>query len=303
MKHACYAGTAALRLAATWVECNPERRALVVMTDMARKIFGDPAEPAEGAAAVAVSVSARPRVLSLEPRSGYAAKEVYDVTRPTPTLERANPGLSLGAYLDLLEIATADYRERYQVARLQDHCDAICYHTPLVPLVEQAHRLLVEGDAEAEGKDSDADAVAQSFERLVAPSLRYCREVGNIYGGSLYAALAGRIDADEKLAAGARIGLYSYGSGSCAEFFSGIVAEGAADVVGQRRLAEHLAARMSITVEHYEREVLATEQSLSAADFEPDVAAIPGLYEQAYAGRGLLVLESVQDYYRNYSVS
>ena len=299
MKHACYAGTAALRLAATWVECHPKRRALVVMSDMARKIFEDPAEPAEGAAAIAISVSANPRILTLERGSGYAAEEIYDVTRPTPTLERANAGLSLGAYLDLLEIAAADYRQQHQVERLQDHCVAICYHTPLVPLVEQAHRVLVE----SEDEDATADVVAQSFERLVAPSLAYCRELGNIYGGSLYAALAGRIDAEEQLDEGARVGLYSYGSGSCAEFFSGIVAAQATEVMGNRRLAEHLAARHKIGVAEYEHEVLATERSLSEPEFEPEVGVIPELYERYYAGRNLLVLESVQDYYRNYRFS
>jgi 3-hydroxy-3-methylglutaryl CoA synthase len=309
LKHACYAGTAALQLATSWVRAQAgasaaagaraagaSPRALVCMTDMARRIFGDPAEPAEGAGAVALAVAAEPRVLALEPTSGYAAREVYDVTRPTPVLERANASLSLGAYLDLLEIASADYRRRIGGARLEEHFAAIAYHTPLVPLVEQAHRTLIE----LEDEDASADRVAASFDRLVRPSLGFCREIGNIYSGSLYAALAGRLVADPALAPGARVGLYSYGSGSCAEMFSGTVGREARALVASRRIGERLAARRLASVAEYERCVLDTERSLTAADFTPDRDAPAGLFEASYRGRGLLVLEGVRDYYRSY---
>ncbi|MEM7413435.1 MAG: hydroxymethylglutaryl-CoA synthase [Myxococcota bacterium] len=296
VKHACYAGTASLRLASSWVATNPEKRALVVMADMARKLFGDPAEPAEGAGSIALSVAADPRVLRLEPKAGYAAREVYDVTRPTPTLERINSGLSLGAYLDLLEIALGDYRKENAVDRIQDHCAAICYHTPLVPLVEQAHQIVVESDDEF----PEDDVVAASWQRLVAPSLAYCQQMGNLYGGCLYAALAGRIDAEPALAAGDRIGLYSYGSGSCAEFFSGIVGAEARAVVGRHGLANQLADRTPIDFAQYEGEVLAMEQSLTEPDFDPNAEAIPGLFAARYTGSGRLVLDSVRDYYRQY---
>jgi 3-hydroxy-3-methylglutaryl CoA synthase len=300
VKHACYAATAGLQLATGWLRSSAPRgkKALVIATDMARRLFGDPAEPAEGAGAVALAVAAEPRILALEGRSGHAAREVYDVTRPTPVLERANAGLSLGAYLDLLEIAWADYRGGEPIS-LEEHFAYIAYHTPLVPLVEKAHALLVEAVREDAGREE----VRASFERLVRPSLGYCREVGNLYSGSLYAALAGLVDAAPALASGARVGLYSYGSGSCAEFFSGIVGPAAREVVAARGIGAALAARRRASVAEYEREVLETERGLTAAEFEPDRAAPAGHYETAYAGRGRLVLESVRDYYRSYAWS
>jgi 3-hydroxy-3-methylglutaryl CoA synthase len=50
LKHACYAGTAAIQLATAWVrsEGATGKKALVVMTDVARRHFGDPGELTAG---------------------------------------------------------------------------------------------------------------------------------------------------------------------------------------------------------------------------------------------------------------
>ncbi|MFC5102795.1 hydroxymethylglutaryl-CoA synthase family protein [Kibdelosporangium philippinense] len=298
VKHACYAGTAALRLASAWVHCNPTRRALVITTDMARRLFHDPAEPAEGAGAAAMVVAAEPRVLALEPASGVAAREVYDVMRPTPSLETIHSGLSLGAYLDLLELAWDGYREDAG-ADVFDTFSHVIYHTPITSLVRQAHGLVVE----AHRPDVEPSVVAESFERMVRPSLKYCQELGNTYSGSLWAALAALVDHAPSVAAGERIGLYSYGSGSCAEFFSGRFGTAARETVGRHQIGQHLASRRLVDVADYERIVLDTERSLTAAHFKPDTSLVPGLLDEAYTGRALLVLEDVRDYYRTYGWS
>jgi len=299
-KHACYAGTAAVQLATSWVKENGGKaKALVVMADMARKIFDDPAEPAEGAGAVAVLVAAEPRVLALEPVNAYVSREVYDVTRPTPTLERANASLSLGAYLDLFEMALADYRRHVGNVSLDEYFQYIIYHTPLVPLVREAHHLFVEANCE----DATAQEVEESFMRKVRPSFVYCQQIGNIYGGSLYAALAGLVDTASPLEPGSRIGLYSYGSGSCAELFSGVIAEHARITVGKRAIAQALAGRRKVGIGDYERLAIEHERGLTQPEFVPDRSIIPEHYDQAYRGKGLLVLDRVTDYYRTYSWS
>ncbi len=295
VKHACYAGTAALRLAATWVQADPSRRALVVTTDMARRLFHDPGEPAEGAGSVAMAVSADPRVLALDPECGVAAREVYDVMRPTPVLETIHSALSLAAYLDLFELAWADYRAAAG-ERVFDEFTHMIYHTPIVPLVRQAHGLLVEDNH----PDADPDERAESFERMVLPSLRYTRELGNTYSGSLWSTLAALVDHAPRVDPGARIGLYSYGSGACAEFLSGRFGTAARETVGRHRIADHLAERRTVGIPTYERIVAETERGLSEADFTPDLTLVPGLFEEAYAGRERLVLDHVRDYYRTY---
>ncbi len=290
VKHACYGGTAALQLASAWVRERTDRRALVIMTDMARKLFGDPAEPAEGAGAVAMVVSAHPRVLALDPWSGVAAREIYDVMRPTPTREVIHSALSLAAYLDLLEVAWDGYAAAAG-PEAWDRLARICYHTPVTPLVRQAHGLLVE-TVRPEGSEADA---ARSFEEMVAPSHRYTRELGNTYSACLYAALAGLVDSGFT----GRTGLYSYGSGSCAEFFSGVVGERAAEIVGRHGIAASLAARRRVDVATYERIVLETELAFTEPEHVPDRRA----FEDLYRGSGRLVLDSVRAHYRAYAWS
>ena len=299
VKHACYGGTASLQMASAWVrsQAAPGKKALVVTTDLPGNQFGQPAELTPGTGAVALSVSAEPRVLALDLASGYAAREVYDTARPTATGHWVDEVLSLGAYLDLLELSYAHYRSQRGDVPLADDLDHLVYHMPLESLVRKAHEILL-GESGAGNGDA-----GHSFDRMVAPSLRYCGETGNIFSGTLYAGLAALIDSDPGPRPGARVGLYSYGSGSCAEFFAGTVAASARSVVGARRIGSRLAARRRLSMADYERIVLEREAKALCPEFTPERDTPAGHYEEAYRGSGLLVLESVKDYYRRYAPS
>jgi 3-hydroxy-3-methylglutaryl CoA synthase len=302
-KHACYGGTASLQLACAWVrsEAAPGKKALVVTTDLPGNQFGQPAELTPGTGAVALSVSAEPRVLALDLASGYAAREVYDTARPTATGHWVDEVLSLGAYLDLLELAYGHYRSRRGEVPLEEDLDYLVYHMPLESLVRKAHEvLLAESAARADGNGGGA---GRSFDRMVAPSLRYCAETGNIFSGTLYAGLAALVDSDPPPRPGARVGMYSYGSGSCAEFFAGTLGHAARSVVGARRIGKHLEARRPLSVPDYERIVLERESKALCPDFTPERETPAGHFEEAYRGSGLLVLEGVKDYYRRYARS
>lgn len=299
LKHACYAGTAAIQMAAAWVRAGdaPGKKALVVMTDLARRHFGDPGELTAGSGAVAVTIAAEPGVMAIEPRSGYACREVYDVARPTAAGEHADPVLSLAAYLDLVEEAWANYRSAAAVTEAIDtRFRYLLYHTPLVSLVDQAHRLLLEVDR----PDLATGAVNDSFDRMVRPALRHARELANIYSGSVYCLLAGLLDGDAEVPSGTRVGICSYGSGSCAEIYGGVVADGARATVRRHRIAERLGERVRVDVAQYERLVMETEAMLCARDYVPDRDFVPGHFERSYAGRELLVLAGIENHHRRY---
>ena len=300
-KHACYAGTAALQLATAWVRSGerPGKRALVITTDLPGRQFGEPAEFTPGTGAVALSVGAEPRVLALDPWSGYASREIYDTARPTPTTHWVDEALSLGAYLDLFEMAWEEYRRARRDRGGGEELTHVVYHMPLVRLVREAHRIL----EESEGEEWSEERLASSFERMVRPSLAYCEEVGNIFSGTLYAGLAALLDSAACPSAGARIGLYSYGSGSCAEFYSGVVGPAARETVSRHGIAAHIAERRPLTLEEYERTVLDHEASVGRAEFRPGCDLPAGLYAQAYEGRDRLVLARVENHYRHYSWS
>ena len=299
VKHACYGGTAAVQLATAWVRSAGARprKALVVMTDLARRHFGDPAELTAGSGAVAMAIAAEPRVLAIDPESGSAGREVYDVARPTATTEWGDAVLSLSAYLDLLEEAWSDYRRAAGGdAGLDQRFDYVLYHTPLVSLVREAHQLLLEAD----DPDRSRAAVAESFDRMVRPALRYARELGNTYSASVYTLLTGLSDDPAAATAGARVAIYSYGSGSCAEIYAGRLSAEAGATTARHRISSHLAERAVVDVDLYERLVRETDMMQVAPDYEPSRAFVPGHFERGYAGRARLVLQRIQNHHRRY---
>lgn len=298
IKHACFAGTAALQTAVSYVRCaRPGAKALVVMSDIARLHIGEIAEITAGAGAVALLVGAEPRTAVVEPLSGRASKEVYDVARPTPESEWNDPVLSLYSYLDLAEGAWEHYRKSTGAISPDSHFRYMLYHAPLTSLTERAHRVLLE----AGGEEVSDEAAAHSFARMVAPSLRYNRLLGNIYSGSLYASIAGIVDDPAtELSAGTLVGCFSYGSGACAELFALSMVASARATLAEQHLAAHFAERRRISPEEYEAQIRALQRALTLSDYVPEANAPAGLYETRYAGRGRLVLDRVENHHRHY---
>jgi hydroxymethylglutaryl-CoA synthase len=263
LKHACYAGTAALMTAADWVRASKTkaRRALVIAADIARYALGSPGEPTQGAGAVALLVGPEPRALFLSEDSGVHAANVYDFWRPLDRREALVDGkFSIECYLDALSGAFKSYRdlERPALAAgegLVDRLARVLYHVPFPKMASKAHRRLLELDR---GAVTD-DAFEASYAELVAPGLAGVSQIGNTYTASLYVCLASILENEGRTLAGRRIGLFSYGSGCCAEFFTGTVPAGAASL-GPTGVRESLARRTLIDVPTYEQLLREGEQ-------------------------------------------
>ena len=251
-KHACFGGTAGLLTALDWIVAGRAmkggrpRVALVVCTDVARYGLHTPGEPTQGAGAVAMIVSERPRLLEIDVGvSGSFSRDVNDFWRPLDRKEAVVDGHhSVGCYLDALGGAFEAWRA---LDETREPIVRTCYHVPYGKMARKAHRYRL-------GLDGIDEAAADaSFEREVAPSLALPSLVGNVYTGSLYLALASLLHLEAGQLEGQRIGLFSYGSGCTAEFFSGRVAAGAAQLVHALDLAGPLAGRRRLTVAEYER--------------------------------------------------
>jgi hydroxymethylglutaryl-CoA synthase len=76
--------------------------------------------------------------------------------------------------------------------------------------------------------------------------------IGNTYTASLYVCLAALLEAEARTLTGRRLGLFSYGSGSCAEFFTGFV-PASAPRVSDAGVAAQLRDRTLVDVSTYER--------------------------------------------------
>ncbi len=250
-KHACYGGTAALQLSLDWIRSGSARgkKALIVCSDIARYGLHTAGEPTQGAGAVALLVSESPRLLTLDAGlNGLCAMDVHDFWRPLYSKDAFVDGhYSVQCYLDALKGAYLDYLSQAGAssgAAYSDRFAALAYHVPYGKMARKAHRQLRTLDG-----DADPDA---SFERLVAPALVLPAAVGNIYTGSLYLAVASLLTSSEVDLTGQKLGLFSYGSGACAEFFSGNVQPGAQSRVRALGLEATLAARRSLTIAEYE---------------------------------------------------
>ncbi|QBS39525.1 hydroxymethylglutaryl-CoA synthase [Nocardia sp. CS682] len=216
LKQACYAGTAALQFAAGLVAAEPNRRVLVIVTDIARYEIDSAAEVTQGAAAVAMLISADPAILRMEPVSGIYSEDLMDFWRPTYRSTAIVDGqYSVAAYLKAIEMAWTDYRK--QGGRELSEFRAFCYHQPFTKMAYKAHRHLVQLNNAASAEDDIHAAIEHT--------LTYNRVIGNSYTASMYVGLISLLDHAEDLT-DQPIAFISYGSGCVAEYFAATVVPG-----------------------------------------------------------------------------
>ena len=267
VQHACYGGTAGLQLALDWIAADrrPGRKALVIATDIARYDVGSPGEATQGAGAVALLVGDEPRMLRFEPYpEAVHTEEVADFWRPTyRSTSLADGHYSMACYLRAAEACWGRFRAGSGLG-LADF-DYLLFHAPFPKMAFKAHRRLFEL-ARADGALPPDRRPDLDYERRVLPGLWANAEVGNAYSASLFLSLAGLFEHEQVAVEGRRVGLFSYGSGSCAEFFAARVGPDAAAWRERTGLREQLRQREELDYEGYlafrrESEALARNDS------------------------------------------
>lgn len=252
VKEACYSATAAIQFARGLVALNPQERVLVIATDIARYGLKSGGEVTQGAGAVAMLVTADPRVLAIEPTSVSYTQDRMDFWRPLYREEALVDGkYSTQVYLDFWAHCWTRYREL--TGRGLPDFSALVFHLPFTKMGKKAL------DQVLGNRD---DAVARRLRTRLTASQWAGRQVGNLYTGSLYLSLMSLLTRDD-LAAGARIGLFSYGSGATGEFFTGCLQADWRAGLGD--LETQLAARQAVSVAKYE-ELFNQQLGLSEAD-------------------------------------
>jgi hydroxymethylglutaryl-CoA synthase len=301
VKSACFAATGALQLALAWLESPASlgRKALLISTDQTTMHLGKPWEPVGGASAAAMLLSREPKVIAYErDQLGTHAEEVSDVIRPTPRVETGNSETSLFSYLVGVEGAYRDFVAKVGPVDFETYFDRVVYHVPFSGITFRAHKTLLR-----EFTSVPASRARESFDRMTAPALGYNKRMGTSYGASTFIALTGLIDSDTSLAPGARLGLFAYGSGSCAQFYTARVLPGAREVTQRSSVLAQLDARRMVTVPEYERLEHERNDSIGVPEYEPTRDIVPGHYEKAYQGQRKLVLRRISEYYRTYEWS
>jgi len=236
-KQACYSATAALQAAAGLVARDPRERVLVIAADIARYELDSAAEATQGAGAVAMLVTADPAIAVLESAAGIHTADVADFWRPNDSTTAVVDGkLSVEAYLTGIVGAWDDYRTRG--GSPIEEIDRFCHHQPFARMAAKAQRRL----AEHVGVPLD--------EGLLTATTSYNRRIGNSYTASLYLALASLLDGTDDLS-GARVGMFSYGSGAVSEFFSLVIRPGYRAAGRGPETEALLAARTPVDVARY----------------------------------------------------
>lgn len=242
MKEACYSGTAALQTAVNHVARHPESKALVLASDIARYGLHTGGETTQGAGAVAILVSANPAIAVVNDDSTYYTGDIMDFWRPNYSDTAQVKGkYSTQQYLFFLKQVWNRHKTQFNTTL--DQLQAVVFHLPYTKMgLKGLRRLLPEVDAEKQA------ALNEAFEA----SQLYNREVGNVYTGSLYLSLISLLEQSADLQAGDQIGMYSYGSGAVAEFFTMTLVDGYREHLNKDYHEALLAKREQVTVAQYE---------------------------------------------------
>ena len=306
LKNACYSGVAGLQTAVNFIlsDVSPGAKVLVIATDISRFMLPEGGvaasqdwsflEPSAGAGAVAMIVSDVPYVFQLDVgANGYYGYEVMDTCRPVVDSEAGDADLSLLSYLECCERAYLEYEKRVEGADFAKTFDYLAMHTPFGGMVKGAHRDMMRKLAKASVKDTEAD-----FERRVAPGMAYCRRVGNIMGATTMLSLVSTIDHGD-FHIPRRVGCFSYGSGCCSEFFSGIVTPDAQQRVRKLRIKDQLDRRYELSMQEYD-DLLKSNNSVKFGT--KNVKLKKEFIPQARRAHGgdTLFLSEIKDYQRHY---
>ena len=302
LKSACHAGAAGLKMAESWISSglNRGKKALLVNVDISNNMTRQgKMEYSLGAGAIALLISEQPDFAVIETgKSGIHTHEVTDVIRPLPWKEIAfDVEASLFSYMDGLESSFEEYCQQAPGAGDIAYFDHNIYHLPFPGISKQAHKVLLELQGEFGKEPSMA-----SFEQKVMPSLYYPRQIGATYCGSIFLSLFSLFVKAPTLKQGDRVGIYSYGSGSCAEYFSMLVGARALEIARQQgtMLDALLGQRKVLDVAAYEQLEDARSAQMQGQDYSLDKDSLRDWCTRHYNGSGRLVLERIDKHFRSY---
>ncbi|PHS16293.1 MAG: 3-hydroxy-3-methylglutaryl-ACP synthase [Blastopirellula sp.] len=308
LKQACYSGTAGFQMAVNFIlsQTSPGAKALVIATDLSRHTVEKGkdvsvmdwsyAEPSTGAGAVALLVSEIPSIFKVDVgANGYYGYEVMDTCRPLADSEAGNADLSLLSYLDCCEKAFLEYAKRINQVCYKNSFQYLAFHTPFGGMVKGAHRSNMRKILGASPIEIDED-----FNNRVLPGLNYCQRVGNIMGATVLLSLLSTIcNSDFRLSK--RIGCFSYGSGCCSEFYSGVVDASDAQRLRKELIEAQLDGRYQLTVDEYE-DLLSDNSNVSFGTRNCELEKYaPSNYISSELATPQLFLKKIKDFHREYT--
>jgi len=275
MTFACIGAVDALQNTLDFIRLNPNKKAIVVATDIAKYDLNSTGEYTQGAGAIAMLITANPRVISFSKEVGISAQGVFDFFKPRHYVSKNeilnttdNPewfGIleneiafykeqpvfdgqySNQCYINRTSDAYSHYKEiTNQTDKLYQNWENILMH---LPYCFQARRTFVEIYAKENNLSDDIKAIAKSPDYLdlvtktIFPSEIASGQVGNIYTGSIFLGLLSTLcfhSQNNTELVGKKMGFIAYGSGSKSKVFEGEIASNWNTVISKTNLFETL---------------------------------------------------------------
>ncbi|KAI9337045.1 hydroxymethylglutaryl-coenzyme A synthase C terminal-domain-containing protein [Zopfochytrium polystomum] len=321
-KNACYGGTNALFHAIEWLESSyaeEGKYAIVVAADIAVYKSGG-ARPTGGAGAVAMLVGRdAPVVFDQGLRATYMDHQ-WDFYKPDLHSEypEVDGPLSNSTYIKALDncyqLLLSKFARKTGVAAPTSETigDFYLFHTPYAKLVQKAFGRIAFNDYVRNPADSRfatcvpakmagsaleetytdkeiektfVECTKSEFSAKVLPGLLASKNCGNMYCGSLYAALASLLsEVPSASLLNKRLVLFSYGSGLAASMFTVTVRGPTDSFAASLHVKDRLAARTKVEPASYDAIMALREGTHNARNYTPvsDVkspeAMFPGTY-------------------------
>lgn len=251
IKQACYSATAAIQLACDYVRLRPDRKVLIISSDISKYGLMSSGEATQGAGALAILISSKPKVLRITEKSVSYTENSFDFWRPSysdyPFVEGK---FSIQLYKDAFINIVKEFNNRYP--NTLENIKAVLFHLPFSKMGKKALESLKEALENNELDDSEeiSKNLDQWFDNYVK-SIIYGKDIGNIYTGSLYLGLLSLL-MNGDLEDGSELALFSYGSGTVAEMFTGVLSDNYKDFLYREDIESLLARREELSVEEYE---------------------------------------------------
>jgi hydroxymethylglutaryl-CoA synthase len=267
VKQACYAATGALQLACDYVRSNSNKKCLVISSDIAWYGFESAGEVTQGCGAIAMIVSANPRICTVN-SGDVLVDDVKDFYRPCYSQVPVVDGkLSIKSYLNILKKTLKD-----------THYPYFCFHMPFATMGDKANKALGETQVSPEHLE-----IAKQFGQ----------NVGNIYNGSLYLSLLSVLLNSKENLSNIEIGMFSYGSGAIGEFFSVTVSPNYKEALNHTALHTIMDQRTAISFDDYLKMLTIFSEREGAVNYSP----IPDFQSK----NSRFTLEKIENGHRFYS--
>lgn len=268
MTFACIGAVDALQTTLDFIRLNPTKKAIVVATDNAKYDLNSSGEYTQGAGAIAMLITANPRLLAFSNEVGISADGVFDFFKPRRNFTKNeilnttdNP-----EWLGILENEISIYKEQpvfdghysnecyinrtseayFNFKELTNKTESIYKNWENVlmhlPYCFQARRTFVEIYAKENQLTEEIKVIAKSEDYLdfvskaIFPSEIASGQIGNMYTGSIFLGLLSTLEyhlQNENDIANKKMGFIAYGSGSKAKVFEAEVQPQWQDVIAK----------------------------------------------------------------------